>query len=235
MSSWARDRIEGPMLEPGDVAEAVRFLNDNAFATPNWAIDRDILRRIEPIGALSRIRNAQNSVLNSLLSSSRFARLVEQNALDGDSSYSPADFLGDVRQGVWKELDSPQIKIDPYRRNLQRAYLDLANNKLNGPAQTTPAGLPPGFAALFVTSGDERPLYRAELRALGAAIDAALGRATDRATRVHLEAVRDQIGRILDPKFAQTGTSGTPGFSFAGMENFLTTPDSCWPDYVIRP
>jgi hypothetical protein len=215
-------------------AEAVRFLNENAFATPTWAIDKDILRRIEPIGALNRIRNAQNSVLNSLLSSSRFARLVEQNALDGDQSYSPAEFLGDVRQGIWKELDSPQVKIDAYRRNLQRAYLDIANTKLNA-TQTIPAGLPPGFAALFVSSGDEKPTYRSELRALSASIDSALARTSDRATRVHLESVRDQIGRILDPKFATTGTSGTPGFSFTGMENFSGTPDSCWPDYIIRP
>lgn len=35
--------------------EAVRFLNDNAFASPTWQVDKDILRRIEPIGVLSRI------------------------------------------------------------------------------------------------------------------------------------------------------------------------------------
>ena len=63
--------------------EAVKFLNDNAFATPAWAIDPEILRRIEPIGALSRVRNAQTSVLTNLLSSARFARLVEQEAIDG--------------------------------------------------------------------------------------------------------------------------------------------------------
>ena len=32
-------------------AEAVKFLNENALATPMWAIDKDILRKIEPIGA----------------------------------------------------------------------------------------------------------------------------------------------------------------------------------------
>lgn len=46
--------------------EAVKFLVDNAFATPTWMIDPDILRRIEPVGALTRIRNAQNSVLNTV-------------------------------------------------------------------------------------------------------------------------------------------------------------------------
>ena len=217
--------------------EAVHFLNDNAFASPTWQVDKEILRRIEPIGVLSRMRNAQNSVLSNLLSSARFARLVEQNALDGDQSYAPSDFLADVRKGVWRELETPQVRIDPYRRNLQRAYLDIANNKLNGAAQTVPQGLPAGFAALFVTSGDERPFYRAELRSLNNSITVALARTTDRATRVHLESVRDQIARILDPKFAPPTTGGTGSiiFGFNEFDGFSMASDSCWPDYVIRP
>jgi len=216
-------------------AAAVKFLNDNAFATPMWAIDKEVLRRIEPIGALNRIRNAQNSVLNNLLSSSRFARLVEQQALDGDAAYQPAEFLTDVRRGVWKELDAPQVRIDAYRRNLQRAYLDLANNKLNAAPQTVPQGLPASFAALFVTSGDERPSYRAELRALNASVGAALARTTDRATRVHLEGVRDQIAKILNPNFAGGAPASGGGTRSAFDDLLLRAPDVCWPDYVIRP
>ncbi|HEY3137733.1 MAG TPA: zinc-dependent metalloprotease [Blastocatellia bacterium] len=212
-------------------AEAVKFLNENAFATPTWALDKDVLRRIEPIGALNRIRNAQSSVLNNLLSSSRFARLVEQQAVDGDSAYQPVDFLADVRKGVWIELSAPRVKIDAYRRNLQRAYLDVANNKINGAPQTLPAGLPASFAGLFVTSGDERSFYRAELHALNASVAASLARTTDRATRVHLEGVRDQIAKILDPKFAaSSATSGA-----VRIFGFDERPDVCWPDYVIRP
>ena len=89
-------------------ADAVKFLNENAFQTPTWAIDKDILRKIEPIGVLNRVRNAQNSVLNNLLSSSRFARLAEQSAIDGAASYQPGDFLADVRSGVWGELGAPR-------------------------------------------------------------------------------------------------------------------------------
>ncbi|MFN2530518.1 MAG: zinc-dependent metalloprotease, partial [Pyrinomonadaceae bacterium] len=47
---------------------AVRFLNENAFATPTWALKPDILRRIEPSGALQRVNTAQERVLTSLLS-----------------------------------------------------------------------------------------------------------------------------------------------------------------------
>ncbi|MGH9948721.1 MAG: zinc-dependent metalloprotease [Pyrinomonadaceae bacterium] len=215
--------------------DAVRFLNENAFATPTWAIDKDILRKIEPIGELNRIRNAQNSVLNNLLSSARFARLVEQSALDGAAAYQPAEFLADVRNGVWTELNGPKVTIDAYRRNLQRAYLDIANNKLNAPAQATPQGLPPGFAALFVSSGDERAFYRGELRAISASASAAIARTNDRATRVHLESVRDSVAKILDPQQAGRAT----GFNFDDpalqlLELYLN-PTSCWPDYSVKP
>jgi hypothetical protein len=40
-------------------AAAVRFLNDNAFATPTWALKPEILRRIEPSGAIARVNTAQ--------------------------------------------------------------------------------------------------------------------------------------------------------------------------------
>jgi hypothetical protein len=216
--------------------EAVKFLNENAFATPTWVIDKEILRRIEPIGALNRVRNAQNSVLNNLLSSARFARLVEQQTLDGAAAYDPAEFLADVRGGVWSELAAPRVTIDAYRRNLQRAYLDIVNNKLNAPAQAAPQGLPQGFAAMFVTSGDERAFYRAELRSLNASLAAAAARATDRATRAHIEASRDQIAKILNPNFAGTAspTSATNRQAMELIELYLN-PTTCWPDYKIDP
>lgn len=221
--------------------EAVAFLSENAFATPTWAIDPQILRRIEPIGELSRIRNAQNTVLNNLLSSARFARLVEQEAIDGASAYAPSEFLADVRKGVWKELDAPRVQIDAYRRNLQRAYLDLVNRKVNGPAAARPANLPPGFpTAFFASSGDEQPFYRAELKSLNAAIGAALAKTSNRETRAHLEGARDEIARILDPRFAPPAGNESVGGRARGLEldPFLTSPDelgTCWPDYVIRP
>ena len=45
-------------------------------------------------------------------------------------------------------------------------------------------------------------MYRAELRALAASISAAMAKTTDHETRAHLEASRDEIAKILDPKFA---------------------------------
>jgi hypothetical protein len=229
-----QDGVRFTVMPKARQAEAVKFLNDNAFATPTWAVDRDILRRIEPIGVLNRVRNAQNSVLNNLLSSSRFARLVEQSTLDGDAAYRPDEFLADVRNGVWSELNGPTVTIDAYRRNLQRSYLDIANNKINGAAPTLPPGFPAAFAAMFISSGDEKAFYRAELREVKAAAEAAIAKSSDRATRAHLEAVRDQIDKTLDPNQSAPANTGSNRFAMELLQQYLN-PTSCWPDYTIEP
>ncbi len=201
------------LVEKDRQAEAVKFLVDNAFNTPMWLIDEEILRRIEAVGALDRIHSAQQAVLTSLLNSARFGRLIEQETLDGTRAYSPVEFLSTVRKGVWKELDSPAVKIDAYRRGLQRSYLTLVNAKINttapAPAAAVPAGEEPAPAPApggrggrgAGAPGDEKGMYRAELKALSASITAALAKTTDHETKAHLEASRDEIAKILDPKF----------------------------------
>ena len=198
-------------------AAAVKFLNENVFRTPAFFVRPDILRRIEPQGALDRIRNAQRMVLNTLLDSRRFDRLIEQEAIDGPKAYRAAEFLGDLRGGIFSELAATAINVDGYRRNLQRLYIGTLSDRLNG---RTPA------------TGDERPFFRGELRAISAEIAKALPRATDRVTRMHLEDVRDQIAKALDPKFPppQPATPSA-GSSRRGVEE----PETCWPDLVIRP
>jgi hypothetical protein len=205
---------------------AVKFLLESAFTTPLWMIDEEILRRIEPVGAIDRIHSAQNRVLTTLLSSARFARLLEQETLDGNLAYSPVEFLATVRRGLWRELDGPQVKIDTYRRELQRSYLQSVNGKLNPAPAAAALALPVaggGRGPRVVTSGDEKPLYRAELRSLSASIGAALAKTTDHETKAHLEASRDEIGKILDPKFSPPAPA-SPGVVLGGrggMQNLL--------------
>ncbi len=193
--------------------EAARFLNTHAFATPTFFIKPEILRRIEPAGALDRIRASQQAVLISLLADARIARLVEQEALDGAAAYRPTEFLADVRRGVWGELSATAVQIDPYRRNLQRAYLTVMGDKLNGRQAST---------------GDGRPLARGELRAIALAAQGAIARAADGTTRAHLQDVRDQIAKILDPRFAPPVL---PAAVIAVPA--LDDPEWCWLDYAI--
>ena len=220
-----QDGVRFTMVHRDKQAAAVRFLNDNAFATPTWALKPEILRRIEPSGAIARVNTAQLRVLNSLLSNTRFDRLVEQEAIDG-VSYRPGEFMADVRKGIWSEIEGGPVRIDVYRRNLQNSYIDLLSQKLNG----RPA-----------VDNEYRAMIRAELRDLNTALTAATPRAVDRETRAHLADARDQIAKALDPKFAAPApTTPTSPFGFDDEFRFSSSSledfsfNDCWPDYAVR-
>jgi hypothetical protein len=201
---------------------AVKFLADNAFTAPAWALNPEVLRRIEPVGVLDRIEASQTRVLNSLLSSARVLRLVEQDALDSTAAYAPLDFLGDVRRGVWSEIYAPSsTRIDAYRRNLQRAYVETLSNRVNG-AQAQ--------------SDDARAFFRGELKALDGDLSAALPRLSDRATLLHIADVRTQIARALDPAVqgAATGARSGTDVSDDSLFDVSSVTDVCWPDYVVK-
>jgi hypothetical protein len=211
-------------------AAAVRFLNEHAFTTPKWALKPEVLERIEPSGALDRVRTAQQRVLTNLLSEPRIGRLIEQEAMDSKSAYAPSEFLAAVRKGIWSELDGVKVHTDAFRSNVQYVYLDLMGNKLNG--RQTPSDI-------------ERSLIRSELRTLSQDILRALPRAADRETRAHLEDARDQIARALDPKFLPPAPQPGLRFVFPGVGGGTADSDAidplrvdapldCWPDYSIR-
>ncbi|HUG28130.1 MAG TPA: zinc-dependent metalloprotease, partial [Gemmatimonadales bacterium] len=191
----------GPRFEPVSrerQVEAMRFLRENAFTTPEMFVEPAILRRIEAEGVLTRLRTAQGNVIRSLVNSSRLERLVEYEALAGSSAraYTVADMLNELRAGVWTELSQPSVTVDVYRRNLQRAYLDAVDSQLNPPR---PANLPPTAPAPRPVS-DTRPTLRGELMEVDALAQRALARAGDSMTRMHLRDVRAEIARILDPR-----------------------------------
>lgn len=185
--------------------EAVQFLNANAFTTPTYFLEDNILRRIEVEGALQRINSAQTGILNQLFNDRRMERLIEFETLADrqNPAYSLGEMLGDVRSGIWSELGAARVTIDPFRRELQRSYLNAAASKINPAAAAVPANLPPQFRAQFGparATSDVKALFRSELRALDGQVRAAIPKAGDRVTRAHLEAVRDQIAEILEPK-----------------------------------
>jgi hypothetical protein len=187
--------------------EAVRFLNDNVFTTPSFFFDPDILRRIEPSGFVERVRARQNAIMNTLFQDARLSRLAEQGAtLPAGSAYTIADLFDDVRRGAFSEFaggGGGAPKVDAYRRNLQRTFVDQMERLISTPLVTPP---PPGFTPFpgFTPPpprpADARAQARLELVDLQSTLRTAQTRAGDRATRAHTVDLLARIDQILNPR-----------------------------------
>ncbi len=196
---------------------AVKFISDNAFVTPTWLIDTDILRKVEPTGEITRIVAAQSSLITALLQDAKLTRLIENEATAKSSSevYTFSELLNDVRHGVFTELyASGPVKVDVYRRGLQRAYLTDVGAKINPPAAGAAAGGRGGGgggggrggAGPGNNTGEIKSMLRGELKLLDSEIATSQKRATDVATKRHLDDLRQQISHILKP--AASASSG---------------------------
>ncbi len=189
----------GPRFDPLEKErqeEAMAYLAETAFRVPDMFLDREILRRIENEGVVARFRDAQARVVNDLLSQNRLQRLVEFEALadDPDDVYTLPDLMEDMREGIWSELDDRGVRVNAYRRNLQRAFLQRADEILHPTEEDLERRFNP---AQEPWSTDVRGALRAELEDIDEMAAAALARAGDAMTRVHLRDVRREIDRIL--------------------------------------
>ena len=109
--------------------------------------------------------------------------------------------MTDLRRGIFSEVSSGR-KIDTYRRNLQRAYIERMEFLMNN--EQTP--IPARFRRFItrtnvdVSQSDIRPVVRGELVTLRSSLRSAIGRTSDRLSRYHLRDAVERINLILDPK-----------------------------------
>jgi len=173
--------------------DAIKFLNENIFKTPDWLFPTEILRKIEPTSGQARVLGLQQGALGSVLRADRLLRLGEHEAILGEKAYTSAQLLTDLHEGIFAELSAPPetMKIDPYRRNLQRAFVDLLGGRL--------APAPAGAAAAGLRD-DSRAAFRAELMALQNDLMAKSYKVVDTVTKNHLMDMSAQISQILEPK-----------------------------------
>lgn len=178
--------------------EAVEFLNKQIFATPTWLLNEDIFNRTGLKG-LVVVGRLQDNTLGSLLSSRTMGKLIDAEAAKGAATYTITDLFTDLKKGVWTELPG-RAKIDVYRRNLQKSYVNILGNLLNPP--TPPAGV------IMITSfgsttnldkSDIKSVVRAHLTALRAEVRAAAAGTADVLSRYHLQDIAARIDKALDP------------------------------------
>ncbi len=177
---------------------AMAWIQREVFDTPEWLINEAVLRRVEAVGAMDRIRSYQVSALNSVLSLNRLARMMEFESFAGEETYTIAELFGDLREGVWGEL-SRAAAISPYRRALQRAHIERLEYLLTAQPAPYPAILASfGFINIDVSQSDLHAYARSELEALQREVRRARARTRDHMTRLHLDDLDARIDNILE-------------------------------------
>ena len=191
---------EGAVYTPVDKAkqkEAMQFIQDNLFTTPEWLIDTDIFNRIEFSGSVERIRAMQERTLNNIISLGKMQRLIEAQTYNDDEAYALTDMMSDLRKGVWSELSSGK-KIDTYRRNLQRAHIDRLTEMMTAKNQSGRSRSSYVKATAVNTSqSDIRAVVRAELKSLRNSLRNARG--ADEMSRIHIADALERIDMVLNP------------------------------------
>lgn len=198
-------------VEPAYQRKAMKFIDEQVLATPSWALNANVLRRLEHAGAVERIRAYQELAVQRLLNHARIARMIEHEAFHGANTYRPTQMLDDARAAVWRDARAGTA-VNAYRRNLQRAYLAQANQLLNvadnagwrpprsGDLRVGNDNDPPLNGELKIAQSDIRPLIRDQLKLLRGELRATLVRGVaDRNTRIHLEDAVVRIDKTLDP------------------------------------
>ncbi|MGK7391651.1 MAG: zinc-dependent metalloprotease [Candidatus Cyclobacteriaceae bacterium M2_1C_046] len=195
--------------QPGDVYDpvaedyqekAVKFLIDEGFETPEWIINKEILSKIEASGITERIRRLQVNLLENVLNTQRIARMLEAEAVEQEDVYTFIELMDDMRKGIWKEVYNTS-SADPYRRNLQRAYIDHMNHLLNEAKDVTGSGNAYYVRTnVNISQSDIKPVVREQLRILERDIKNRMGRFNDRTTRIHYQDILERIDDVLNPE-----------------------------------
>lgn len=173
-------------MEKDKEQRAVKFLNEQLFATPVWLVDAEILGTIQQDGLVDRMRGIQVRIVYRLTDEEMLMRMVENEALNGNDAYSITNLFTDMRQGIWGELYNGR-KIDTYRRNLQKEHIDRLGELMNLEEEK--------FA-----NSDIPSIAMATLSRLDRDIRSGISRQNDSISRFHLQDVQKRIDAILNPK-----------------------------------
>jgi len=172
--------------------EALNWLVQNAFETPQWLLDASILKNIDYAGYTEQLRSLQVRHLNNLMSFERLGRLIDHHALDA-SNFSALQMLQTIRNGLWKNLSSPNAHT-VYSRNLQRAYIDRMKYLMTEEINRTSS-----YEYFNVNQSDIRALVRGELNTLKQKLKSTPKSALNTETKYHLLDCVERINHILDP------------------------------------
>ena len=173
------------------------FLNQNLFKTPFWIIDKEILTKIEFAGTINRIRSMQSSYLNRLLDFGRIARMIENEALNGDQAYSYIEMMSDLRKGIWNEIYQFS-KIETFRRNLQLAYIERLEHLLKNEQDYVSPSYRNYTTTIKVSQSDIRAVALSQIMTIEKDLSKYLKKTNDQMSKIHAQNLIIKIQSIID-------------------------------------
>ncbi len=171
-------------VEKAKQKNALKFIAEEAFKTPNWLIDEKQLSKIDNGQMFSSVIAMQANILAGIIEQGRLSRVLDNTRKNGNKAYSIQELFTDLKNSVWTELTSG-ANIDSYRRSLQRAYI----NRLEALMNQTSADI-----------SDVKPMAREQLKILQADIKRALPKYNDTLLKAHLNDALARIDKVLNPK-----------------------------------
>lgn len=186
--------------------KAVILLLEEGFKFNHVLVKKELLDLIEPSGSVERITSDQIALMKNLLNDNRIQRMMDAEAKleKGEKVYTVNEFLTDMRNGIFSELDGRNIVVDPYRRKLQRAFVDELGKKINPekpvqPATTTPTARVLQPVQRPVEFTDLPPVARGKLAELRTKLSSSVMKTKDETTRYHIQGLASAIDKILNP------------------------------------
>jgi|TARA_B110000881_G_scaffold219052_1_gene239931 hypothetical protein len=163
---------------------AVNFLTTHVFGSLDWLVDNNILDKIENIGSVERIRSIQINTLNRVFNYNRLSRMIENEQLNGNLSYTISEMINDLNSTIWKDLNSNQ-SINLYNRNLQKGYVNILID-LMSENKTQLSWYKRYGANIKFDESDIRPIILNELIDLEKKIKSGIKQSKDKNTKNHL-------------------------------------------------
>jgi hypothetical protein len=191
--------------------EAVQYLLSNAFKVPKWALGKDVISRIGMHGVTNRITNGQVRILKSLLHVRKANSMMDLEGA-GYDHYPLIDLFAELEIGLFEEVVDSDPKIDIFRRNIQRAYVDQLISYIT-----------PGSTA----KNDLKAVSRGRLLRLQARLSTRINGTSESIENFHLIDLNKTIANAMEGKFAPAKKPSGPG-GFASEINEFEPGYEVW-------
>ncbi|WP_127132787.1 zinc-dependent metalloprotease [Pseudoflavitalea rhizosphaerae] len=178
--------------------DAMNFLIDEVLTTPTWLLSDKITdRTMGTSGPYANfVEDIQMRVINTLLDAPVIQNVVNNEKRFGNVKTLGTDqYLAMLRNNVWKELKQPSVKIDGYRRAIQKAYVGALSFNLANTASNANPGEPNPYIET-----DSYSISIAELKSLLPVVKQAIGKTSDALTKAHLVDLELKLAKAANGK-----------------------------------